>query len=184
MLLLFACGGRAEHNAQSGEERPETACGPAAGAFLTGGGVGALRIGRTVAELASDCEILADSIVPLWLEGLPQRVVFIPWGSDTLAAEVVNDRIWRLSVRTPRVRTADSVGVGTTLSELLTKPGVAGLSGEGALFVVAPSYCGLSFGLGAEPESMIGAEWTLSELASLSGSTPVRQVLVFGCPTE
>lgn len=94
-------------------------------------------------------------------------------------------RIWRIAVERAAFGTADSVGVGTTLSRLLKLPGVKGVEGEGGLFVVVPARCGLSFRLRHDlAPSEHKPEWTSADLKRLPASTVVDQVLLFGCSKD
>jgi hypothetical protein len=146
---------------------------------LDGSGVGALRIGRPVDEIRRACTVLWDT-TGRDIEGNPARTIGVRIGPDSVRAEVVNDSIWRLTVTTPTLRTADSLGVGTPLSRLLEAPNAHGLSGEGAVFVTMPEHCGMSFELSTTaPTPRSG--WTRAALQRLPKATRVTRVLVFGC---
>lgn len=174
--LVLACG--------AGDERPDgfprdslpapLACGAAERAVLTGEGIGALRIGASVASVRATCRILSDTIVP-GPEGMPQRTVLVALRDARVAAVVTNDRIWRLHLRSPDIRTADSLGVASTLGALRSLPEGALYEGEGNVFFVPREPCGLSFRLartGSTPAPL---------LAALPDSLSVVEVLVVGC---
>jgi hypothetical protein len=117
------------------------------------------------------------------MEAIPESVAVLVVRGDTVRAVHDGGRIVRLEVRTPTFRTADSLGVGTTLARLLREPGVSAVGGEGALFVVVPRHCGVSFGLAeagelgdAPTDSIVPAQ-----LRQLPRDTRVSEVLVFGC---
>jgi len=149
---------------------------------LDGSGVGALRIGRSVAEIDRACVVLWDT-TGRDVEGNPARTLGVRLGQDSVRAEVVNDRIWRLAITTPALRTADSLGVGTPLGRLLEAPSARGLSGEGALVVTMPEHCGMSFQLSATaPTPRSG--WTRAALERLPRATYVTRVLIFGCASQ
>ena len=151
-------------------------------ARLTGDGIGGLRVGRGVESLESDCVIVSDTIDPRGPEGRPRRLVRVELGPDTVTAEIVEDRIFRLDVESPRIRTVDGLGVGSTIDELLQLQDLRGAAGEGRLFAISPSHCGLSFGLGALPRQRpAGGEWTRAALAELPDTLKVIRVLAFGC---
>ena len=159
--------------------RPGTRCGDAT---ITGEGIGSLRIGVTVSDIRKSCRVLRDT-VELADEGLPSRILTVDLGRDTLAAEVDSGRVWRIRVSQKRVQTSDSLGVGTALSRLLTLPEVHGLVGENALYVVAPTRCGLSFRVTDPAEAAPKEEWTLSDLRKLPSATRVTEILIVGCRT-
>jgi hypothetical protein len=160
---------------------PAGPCGYRAAARLTGDGIGGLIVGRAVDELAGDCLVVSDTVDPLGPEGMPQRLLRVELGPDTVTVEVADDRIFRLDVRSPRILTVDALGVGTTLDELLQVQDLRGVTGEGALYAVSPSHCGLSFALGPEPPDRAGTSWTRGALAELPDTLTVGRVLAFGC---
>ena len=93
----------------------------------------------------------------------------------------MDGKFWRLDVKSPAFRTADSLGVGMPLSQLLRVGGVQGLVGEGVLVVVSPERCGLSFVLsGGIPAGRV-RNWDRSALSALPPGTIVREILVLGC---
>ena len=157
---------------------PAPRCAPA---VLSGAGVGALRVGAPIDSVRARCAVVRDT-VELRAEGQPARVLAVVVGSDTVVAEVDSGRVWRIEVTRPSPRTADSLGVGTPLARLLALPGAHGLSGEGAVFVVSPARCGLSFQLS---EARLGDAppdtWDRAALRRLPSSTVVTRVLIVGC---
>jgi hypothetical protein len=112
---------------------------------------------------------------------MPRRLLRVAFGPDTLTVEVADDRVFRLDVASPRVVTVDGLGVGTTLGELLQVQDLRGVSGEGRLFAVSPSHCGLSFALGREPPDRAGTSWTRGALAELPDTLTIQRVLAYGC---
>jgi hypothetical protein len=176
-LLVLGCGGAEEAPADGTPEAESAAgtagCGFGATTVLTGEGVGELRVGRTVAEIREACAVLADSTNPQGPEGMPHRLLLVEAGPDVLVAEIQDDRVFRVSVDTPRFRTADGLGVATTVAELLDLPGVRTASGEGRLFALSPSHCGLSFALGVDRGG--------TELDDLPVTAEVERVLAVGC---
>lgn len=150
------------------------------GATLSDSALGELRIGRTVAEVAARCAVVRDTTAPR-SEGQLARVIDVVVGSDTVEAEVVEDRIWRIQIVSPAFRTADSLGVGTPLSVLLAQEGLSPLSGEGRVFVKTASHCGLSFQLSVPDTGAAAGRWTVADLRRLPAVTEVARVLVIGC---
>jgi len=154
-----------------------TGCG---GNTLSGRGVGALRIGMDVEAVRRVCRVLSDT-TRLASEGQRARFVGVGFGTETLEAEIVNGRVWRIDVRSPRFRTSDGLGVGTPLSRLLSLKSPRGLTGEGQLFVVSPDHCGLSFRLSDNGSSARSQNWDRAALSRLPSGTVVDRVLAVGC---
>jgi hypothetical protein len=154
-----------------------TSCG---GTTLSGRGVGALRIGMSVDAVRGACRILSDT-TRLASEGQRARFIGVGFGTETLEAEIVNDRVWRIDVRSPRFRTSDGLGVGAPLSRLLSLKSPRGLTGEGQLFVVSPDHCGLSFRLSDNGSSARSQNWDRAALSRLPPGTVVDRVLAVGC---
>jgi hypothetical protein len=140
---------------------------------LTGDGIGDLRIGASVDQVARNCRVLRDT-TGLGIEGEPERTILVDLGRDSVTAVVSADKIWRVHVRTPAFRTADSLGVGTEVTALRNRrPQI--LMGEGRVFLRLPTHCGLSFRLGG-----VVAGRTFS-LVLLPESVVVDEVLAIGC---
>lgn len=147
---------------------------------IAGGGVGNLRIGESVASVKARCPVLTDTS-RRGLEGMPERRLTVDFGRDSLEAEIVDDKVWRLDISSPGFRTADSLGVGTPVGRLLRLREARGLVGEGVLVVVSPARCGVSFVLsGGIPRRRVQA-WDSTALSALPTTTTVRKVLVLGC---
>jgi hypothetical protein len=155
-------------------------CGVSAGTVVTESGIGDLRIGRPVAEVAARCEVLGDT-TEIRAEGLPARIVTVDLGRDTVEAEAVDDRVWRIALEHPAFRTADSLGVGTPLSRLLRLDGARGMAGEDGLYLRVPAHCGLSFRLSDSARGAALADPSPEMLRRLPAETHVERVLVVGC---
>jgi len=151
-----------------------------ADSLITGEGVGPLRIGAPVSNIEKACRVLRDT-VELAAEGLPARILTVAMGRDTLAAEVDSGRVWRITVSQTRFQTSDSLKVGSPIARLLALSGVQGLVGENALYVIAPSHCGLSFRVTDPAKAAPKQEWTLADLRRLPSSTQVTEILIVGC---
>ena len=91
----------------SGPVRTVT-CGVTPDTHLTGAGIGELKPGRAVAEVKKLCEVRSDGTRP-GPEGQAERVIAAKLGGETVLATVVDDRIFRLDVRTPSFTTIDSL---------------------------------------------------------------------------
>jgi len=113
---------------------------------------------------------------------MPARIAFVEVAGEPVEAEIVADKVWRLSVTSPRFRTTDSLGVGTPLSRLLELRQPRGMMGEGALYFASPAHCGLSFRLSeSRPLPPSGQNWNAAALRRLPASTRVTEVLAVGC---
>lgn len=172
---LAACAERADQvavdtSAAAAPRRPS--CAVDARTVLDGEGIGRLRIGTRVDEIAGACDVVRDTIAPD-IEGMPERTLLVALGADSVRAVIVDDRLWRLHVGTPRFRTADSLGVGTPARELARREGARLLAGEGRVFITVPTHCGLSF--------RIGGVKPPATLATLPADARVDEVLVVGC---
>ncbi|MEO8909976.1 MAG: hypothetical protein ABI408_07080 [Gemmatimonadaceae bacterium] len=147
--------------------------------IVTDEAVGTLRIGMSVASLGRECTVLGDTTA-LGAEGMPSRRVAVLFPRDTLEAEIVDDKVWRIEIQSPRFATADSLHVGTPLTRLLRLRNPRGMTGEGQLFVVSPDHCGLSFRL-TNAGSPILKDPTPTTLARMPANTAVAGILIIGC---
>jgi len=153
--------------------------GPCGAPIIDGDGLGAIRIGMDADSVKAHCTVARDT-VEVRSEGQAERILVVALGGDTASVEIDSGRVWRIGIRTPKLRTADSLGVGTRLSTLLAlKGGVQGLVGEGHMFLIAEARCGLSFELSAPAAP---GDWQRARMRSLPATTAVTRVLVIGCP--
>jgi hypothetical protein len=149
------------------------------GEILTDEGVGKIRIGESVESLLRDCTVLRDT-TELGAEGMPSRKIAVLFPHDTVLGEIVNEKVWRVEIRSPHFSTADSLRVGTPLARLLALRKLQGMTGEGALFVMSPDHCGLSFRL-SETGSPILRDPNQAALSRLPAATHVTNILIVGC---
>ena len=150
---------------------------------ISADGVGEVRIGVAIDAVKARCDVVRDTVQP-GPEGMTERRATVSFPPDVLDAEIVNEKVWRLDVRSPAFRTTDSLGVGSTLGDLLRLPRVQGMIGEGILVVVSPDRCGLSFVLsGGIPPGRV-RNWDHKALSALPASTKVARVLVLGCAAK
>ena len=159
---------------------PSVATSTCADSTLTDEGIGHLRIASTVEAVSLNCNIVRDTTA-IGAEGMPARKLLVALSRDTVEAEVVSGRVWRIAVASPRLRTADSLGVGTTKARLLqlTKPRL--MTGEGRLFVASPQHCGMSFKLTNVGRAALRGNLDRVGLARLPDTAVVSEVLIFGC---
>lgn len=170
MLVLAACEAKNEVPAAK-------ACGMTT---MTGRGIGDLRIGRALDSVRTLCAVGRDT-TRLASEGQLARIVTIAIDGEVVEAEIVDEKIWRIEVRSSRFRTADSLGVGTPLSRLLVHRRARGITGEGQLFVVSADHCGLSFRLSDNGSNARSQDWDRAALSRLPAATVVDKVLIVGC---
>lgn len=150
---------------------------------ITGDGIGPIRIGAKVDSIKKMCGVLRDT-TQLGGEGMMERRVTIALPAGQLYAEIVDGRVWRLDIRSAGFRTTDSLGVGSSLAELLRRKEPKPAAGEGIVVVMLGDHCGMSFVLAGGFESGVFRKWTGDELAKLPASMKVERVLVFGCPRK
>jgi hypothetical protein len=134
----------------------------------------------SVDSVRAVCRVLSDT-TRLASEGQSARFIAVGFGTETLEAEIVNGRVWRIDVRSPRFRTSDGLGVGRPLSRLLSLNSPRGLTGEGQLFVASPDHCGLSFRLSDNGAAARSQDWDRAALSRLPSGTTVDRVLAVGC---
>lgn len=191
-LIVCACGGRESDTSEPADTTasaaPDTTASAARclspGDEMTGSGIGQLQIGMPADELVRQCDVATDTTV-MDIEGYPQRVALVASGSDTVRVEIVDDRVWRITVETPAWRTSDSLGVGSPISDLLALPEAQGFTGEGNLVVVSPRHCGLSFQVEAGDVQPPPADaWDAEALGRIPDTAAVELVRITGCPDE
>jgi hypothetical protein len=176
-----ACQGRdagpAGDTARARQGAPTSATGSTCGVdertTLTGDGIGNLRVGAGVEDVARACRILRDT-TGLGTEGQQERTILVDLGRDSVSAVVSADRVWRVHVRGPAFRTSDSLGIGTPVGAFRLR-GPQILMGEGNVFLRLPIHCGLSFRLRDV------APGQASSLEQLPDSAVVDEVLAIGC---
>ena len=151
--------------------------------FIGDEGMGKVYIGAPIDSVRAVCTVIRDT-TKLATEGQLARKMTIRFPSDTIVAEIVKGRVWRIEVTSPKFRTRDSLGVGTPLDRLLKLEEPRGLSGEGRLFVVSPDHCGLSFGLSKNFPGALPRPIDRAALGKLPRTTTVRNVFIIGCPND
>ena len=127
-----------------------------------------------MADVRADCTILTDTITPD-AEGMPERRITVDLRRDTVEAVVVNDRVRRIHVNGAEFRTAEGLGVGSTVAELRQDRAARVMAGEGSIFIALADHCGLSFRLSGVP---FGRERPVEQLPA---DGRVVEVLAFGC---
>ena len=173
LLLSEACS---HHQAPRRLSDRQASC--ATGA-ISDTAVSGLPIRAAVASVKQHCHVLRDTTFA-GLEGLPERTLDVQIDNDTVVAEIDSDHVSRINIRSTRLRTRDSLGVGISLATLLQHGHAKALIGEGNLYVVLQSHCGLSFAL---PHLDLPASGDLDEarLRSIPDTLRVQEVLVVDC---
>jgi hypothetical protein len=143
-------------------------------------GIGQLRIGTNVESLRQKCNVIRDTTV-MGAEGMPARKFVVAFSQDTVEAEIVDGRVWRIAISSPGLRTADSIGVATKIGRLRQLKEPHGMTGEGQFFVASPQHCGMSFRLSGGGLRAQRGDLDSTGLAHLPASAAVSEVLVFGC---
>lgn len=157
-------------------------CASAAPPALSGDAVGSVKIGMRASALPGLAHVTSDRMEPD-SEGGEARVIRMLVKGSEVAAEVHQNKVWRIEVPGPGPRTRTGLGVGTPLTTLLKLPKLQGEIGEGALYVWSPQHCGLSFRLSHElrTDKNFQVKWDARSLASLPPTVTVHSLLVTGC---
>lgn len=172
--------GEAPPAAKGDASRPPGATPGCPSAPVTGDGIGVVQLGMKGDSLRAACAGTSERREPAD-EGTTALVLQVPVGSDAVVAEIDAGQVWRIQVREPGLRTADGIGVGSTLGQLLTDARAVGMSGEGRLFVMGPARCGLSFQLAPAAARALPQGGDAAALRRLPPNTPITRILVVGC---
>ena len=143
-------------------------------------GVGDLKQGRPVSEVAARCEVISDS-QQRGTEGAMERVLVTRIAGETVRSIVVDDRIWRIEINTPRFRTTDSLGVDTPLRRISAMRGAQFAPGEDGVYGFSPEHCGLSFRFSVPMRPPAGGQWTTARIEAEQGDAAVNRVIVIPC---
>ncbi len=146
-LLAAGCRGREAGDAASIDPRCDGHDLP----IIAPGGVGLVRIGLPIATLARHCKVTDTSVV--LAEGLPERAHVVHMGTHELLAlstGTPDTSIVRIIVTDSAFRTAQGLGVGSTLGEMRALYTVLSYSSEAQRSVTIPSVPGIAFAYEAE----------------------------------
>ena len=143
---------------------------------ITGAGVGCVAIGAIPDEVKAACAAVRDTSI--MLEGMSQPALAVDVDGAATLAEVVDGRVWRITVLEPGPKTPDGLSVGTPASSLVEFADARVNAGEGRFFVTVPEFCGLSFGLeglpfGATPPAV-------ADLHEAPATVRISRILVLG----
>ena len=120
-------------------------------------GIGLIAIGMTSDSLARVCRVVGQRKVAEY----DLSVIDVRIGSDTVRAFARQGRIEWLEITSPRFRTSDSIGVGSSAAAILDFPDVTGGPGDGtdtyAVWSKSGAHCGLTFWLDGRTAAMLNA---------------------------
>jgi hypothetical protein len=148
---------------------------------LTGDGVGAVRVGASVAAVRKACHApvrkLKKGEAPPPADLLQIKIAGAP-----IQAEIADGHVWRVIVDDGPFRTRGKLGVGSPLSALLASGGARASETESVIYVTTAADCGVSFALDYRPRRGEDRDsWTAEGLARLPQDAKVERVLMSGC---
>jgi hypothetical protein len=149
-------------------------------AVLEDNAIGELKLGRTVAEIGQACEVVSDAQQP-GQEGMMERVLNVRIAGEIVPATITNDKVWRIVVSTPRIRTRDSLGVDTPLPRIAAMRGAEFHPGEDGVYGFVEDHCGLSFRFSLPLRPPAGGQWTPQRISEAHSDAAVDRVLVTEC---
>ena len=148
---------------------------------VTGDGVGALRVGASVAAVRKVCRIPRVKL-RRGEAAPPDNMLEFKIGGAPVQAQVEDGRVWRVVIDGPQLKTADKLGVGSPLPALLASAPARASQGEGVIYAATARHCGLSFQLDYRPARGEDRDaWTADALAALPKDVKVSRVLISGC---
>ncbi len=123
---------------------------------ITAAGVGPLRIGGAVSDIARRCAVRDTSLI--LSEGITEKGRLVNLGNASAVLLVSDDAeptIERIIITDSSIRTEDGVGIGKSVGALRAAYGrLCAMRGEGNLVVMVSSLPGVSFAIaGAVPEA-------------------------------
>jgi hypothetical protein len=152
-------------------------CGISPGSHVSEDGLGVLRIGTSFDAVRSSCAVISEhggaNDAPMTAR--------IDLGSDTATTEFVSGVLRRITLYHSTYRTADSLGVGTGVSKLMSLRQAAGITERNRLYAVTPAYCGLRFMLVDPAPAKPSVQSGRAALRRLSGETRTRELEIVGC---
>jgi hypothetical protein len=133
----------------------------------------------TTDSLARTCLVLSQDQV----DGSTRLLVRV--GRDTVRAFAdPGGRIAWIEIDSPRIRTRDSIGVGSPAASILHLPDVSGDVGATNTFALSPKtgpYCGLTFWLDPRTAEMLNAtRGDRLRMLGMRGGGTVIQVVIHG----
>ena len=157
-----------------------SSCGISGQPVLTDEGIGELRIGKSAAETKKLCDVVSDADQQ-GSEGSMERILAIRIGGEIVPATIVNDKVWRVAITTPRIRTADSLGVDSPLRKIASMRGAQFFPGEDGVYAFVADHCALSFRFSLPLRPPKGGQWTPTAIATAHADAVVDRVLLTEC---
>ena len=150
--------------------------------YITGDGIGKLQVGMPASQVKAQLKVSSDRLESD-SEGGQIRTIRVALESGQVAAEIVEEKVWRITVQKPGPRTSSGIGIGTSLKVLLKESDLRGDLGEGALYVQTAALCGMSFRLTHElkTDKEFMTPWTWNDLSTLPPTTSIHSILLVGC---
>jgi len=155
-------------------------CGITGQAILTDEGIGELRIGRPADDVKLVCDVVSDG-QQQGSEGSMERVIVLRIAGDLVPATIVNDKVWRVTLTTPRILTTDSLGVDSPLPKIAAMRGAQFHPGEDGIYAFVADHCALSFRFSLPLRPPQGGQWTAASIAREHADAAVDRVLLTGC---
>ncbi len=159
---------------------PSLTCGASGTIEMTDQGIGDLKPGRPVGEIKRLCDVISDA-PQQGVEGQMERVLSVRIAGETIAATVVDDKVWRLDVRSPRFMTVDSLGVDVPLHRIAKLRGAQFAPGEDGVYGFAAAHCGMSFRFSLPLRPPAGGQWKTKSIDKDHGDAIVDRVLIRKC---
>jgi hypothetical protein len=153
--------------------------------------LGAIRINGSIPELRRLCPQLRDTLVEREdLFGTTRQMASVmEVAGEPVLIYRASGVIYQIVVQSPKFRTADSLGVGTSVRRLLDKPELSVVvSGQyQGPFVLAwhGSECGLGYSLTRptyDRRDRVGVPIPIERLRVWPAGTSVRRVIIGFCP--
>ena len=155
--------------------------------LITTDSIGPAILGTARSALSPKLTIIRDTL-EIVFEDMTDSVLVLRVSGDTIRAGIDSGRINRLTVTSPRFRTADSISVGTPIIRFLSEPGVYVWASEGQATLWSPSHCGMGFrlfdGTSGYPPAGLGDSADslgVARLRELPKTTQVGEISVYGC---
>jgi hypothetical protein len=166
--------------AASPQSPASRSCGISGQAILTDEGIGELRIGRPADDVKQVCDVVTDG-QQQGPEGSMERVIALRIAGDIVPATIVNNKVWRVAVTTPRILTVDSLGVDSPLPKIAAMRGAQFHPGEDGVYAFVAGHCALSFRFSLPLRPPQGGQWTAASIARAHADAAVDRVLLTEC---
>jgi hypothetical protein len=134
-------------------------------------------------SLRRACPILHDTSVPSPY-GPAERHVTVLLGADTAVVTVGIGRVYGILLASGAFTTSDSIGIGTPLRRLLSRPRIKGYGVAGQLLVETPTACGLIFGIAGRYPDLPDGRKDSATIARVPESAVVDRIRVDGCERD